>query len=99
MAEVDLSLIGLTCLFGLCFCRDGVQHLGELMHINPAEQRSLTITCDAFVEQGMVPTCKREYLASSENAFAATSITGGLDRNLVHDSSLESKNRPSRAVG
>jgi hypothetical protein len=66
-------------LFGLLFNSNGMQHLSELMDINPGKQYAFAFTCDAFAEKGVFPASKREDLACGENALAPTCITGSLD--------------------
>jgi len=87
MAQVGLSL-SIAALLGLFFGYDGVEHLGELMHIHPGQQLSGAIARLALLEQRMDTACQYESLACCQNAFTLASIAGGLDRNLVHGASL-----------
>jgi hypothetical protein len=93
MAQVGLSLNYIDPLLGLFFNSDGIEHLGELVHIHPCQQLAGAITSLALLEQGMDPACQYESLACCQNAFTLASIAGGLDRDLVHIFllSLESK--------
>jgi hypothetical protein len=85
-----------AALISLCLCCNGLQHLSELLHIHPSEQRTFAITGLATMEQRIIPSCKCEDLASRKNAFTATSVAGCLDRNLVlvHIASLKQKIPP-----
>ena len=87
-------MIVIDPLLGLLFNCNGMQHLKELMHLHPGGLRAFALAGDALAEKGMVPTGKRIDLASSENAFAPTGITGGFDRNLLHISLHKQKIPP-----
>jgi len=76
-----------------------MQHLSQLVYIHPGQKCALAIACDALGEQGMISACKGEDLASSENTLPSACITGSLDWNLVHSSSLKRKIPPHFEAG
>jgi hypothetical protein len=90
-------LIEIQQLLGLFFSFNGMQTHVKLPNINPNKQSALAIAGYAFAERGMLPTCQHEGPASGQAAFPTASTTGGLDRNLVHSSSLKQKIPPYRA--
>jgi hypothetical protein len=84
---------------GLFFGCNGIEHLGELMHIHPSQQSAFAIARLAFLEKWMDPAGQHESLACCENSFTLAGITGGLDRNLVHGNTSLKQKIPPFLVG